>query len=113
MAAARAGSGPRLIVFFNVGGVGHGNGFHHLSEIAVAQKHYGSSVFVGEIERENGEISHFLNRRGRKDDEFIIAVAAAFYRLKIVALRRGDVSKAGAAANYVNYEAGNFGAGYI
>ena len=74
------------------------NFLHHLSERTIRKYHHWIAIFVGKVEAIVNEISHFLHARRRKDDDMVIAMAAAFRRLKIISLRRLNRSEPGSTA---------------
>ena len=61
--------------------------FHHLSDDAVAEYHCWVAVFEGEVEGEIDKVCHLLYGVGCQHDDVIVAIAAAFGGLDIVALR--------------------------
>ena len=114
LAVMRARHSPRFC-----GGVGHflhfGEGYrlHNLSEQTVAQNADGSAVFVRLVKRVIEYIHSLLNGRGSIGKQLVVAVAAALYRLEIVALRSKYAAQSGTAAHHVYYNAGQLGAGYV
>ena len=78
-----------------------------------ASTYHGVAVSVGEIEGERGEVGHFLNGIGRDDQRAVVAVAAAFDHLDVVALFGRDVAETGTAAHDVGDDAGEFGSGQV
>ena len=66
---------------------------HRLPQPAIAQNNHRRAVLVGQIERLEGEVEHFLGAVGRQHDGAVIAIAAAAGGLEVVALGRGDVAQ--------------------
>jgi hypothetical protein len=86
---------------------------HHLPDVAVGQHRHGVAVLVGQIERQGGQVGHFLHGGGRQHQHAVIAVAAAFDHLVVVALLGRDVAQPGAAARDVGHHAGQFRPGQV
>ena len=86
---------------------------HHLANIAVRHDDDRIAIAVRQLERQHGEVKHFLYRRWRQHQVAIAAVAAALHDAEVIALLRSDVSQPRSAAHYVDDHSGQFGAGHV
>ena len=90
--------------------VGEGHRLHHLPDVPIGQHHHGIAIAVGQVESQRREVGHFLHRSRRQHQRAVIAVAAAFDDLVVIALLGRDIAQSGAAAHDVSDHAGQFGA---
>ena len=95
------------------GAGGEFHGLHHLADEAIGQHDRGIAVAVGQVEGEGGEVGHLLDGIRRQHEGAVVAVAAAFDDLVVVALLGGDVAEAGTGAHDVGDDAGEFRAGQV
>ena len=84
--------------------------FHHLADEAVGQNDGGVAIFVGQFEGQRCEIGHLLHGGGSEDEIVVVPMASPLHHGEIVALLRGDVAEARAAAHYIDDHAWKFGA---
>ncbi len=108
VAGLPAGACPRLLlgIDLEIDHIGHLNRLHHLSDDAVCDEQHGDAVLLCLVVCEHHDVNCFLNGGGCVSQQVVVAVAAALNCLEVVALRCLNVAEAGAAAHYVQDNAG-------